>query len=193
MRLPDYQCIEGTVDRILGSHRTTDVNITESTTTHHPVTPDTQYRTETHTFVNTSREFVMLLEVKGRTLRLVSNDYIAVAVGDEVRAICEPVTDAPLMVRDWCNTTRSIRFRTVQTPLEGAGADLAWAGILVFIGAICLFVYLRYDNDGFKWGALGAVIMAALLALYAMRTADHLARINAELDRLGGVKEAPFR
>lgn len=193
MRLPHYQCIEGTVDRILGSHRTTDVSITESTTTHHPVTPDTQYRAETHTFVNTSREFVMLLEVKGRTLRLVSNDYIAVAMGDDVRAICEPVADAPLMVRDWCNTTRSIRFRTVQTPLEGVGADLAWAGILVLVGMICLYVYLRYDSDGFKWGALGAVIVAALLALYAMRTADHLARINAELDRLGGAKEVRVR
>lgn len=170
-------------------HRTIDVSITESTTTHHPVTPDTQYQTETRTFVNTSREFVMLLEVKGRMLRLISNDYIAVAVGDDVQAICEPITDSTFMVRDWYNTTRSIRFRTVQAPLEGVGADLAWAGNLVLVGMTCLYVYLRYNSDGFKWGALGAVIVAALLALYAMRTADRLAHINAELDQLGGGKE----
>ena len=33
----------------------------------------------------------MLLEVEGRTHKLVSDDYIAAAEGDLVRALCEPI------------------------------------------------------------------------------------------------------
>ena len=108
--------VEGPIDRILGSHRTTDVSITEHTSSR-PGTAGGAHQTETHIFVHTSREFAMLLEVKGRTLKLVNDYYIAAAEGDDVRALCEPTHNGPLVVKDWHNRTRSIRFRHVPRPL----------------------------------------------------------------------------
>ena len=121
-RLPRYECIKGTVDRVIGSHQTTDVRITEETTMamHQSSSAHGHHHSETHTFVNTSREFAMLIEVQGHTLTLVSDEYIAVAIGGEVQAICEVVPDAAMRVLDWSNATRKIRFRTISSPLMAA-------------------------------------------------------------------------
>ena len=72
---------EGPVSYIIGFHDTTDVSVTQHTTHRaDPAVPishpgDTIHRTgltraETHTFVNTFREFAMLFEVNGHTLKL---------------------------------------------------------------------------------------------------------------------------
>ena len=73
-----FVAIEGPVSYIIGFHDTTDVSVTQHTTHRaDPAVPishpgDTIHRTgltraETHTFVNTSREFAMLFEVNGHT------------------------------------------------------------------------------------------------------------------------------
>lgn len=190
-RLPRYECIEGTVDRILGSHQTTDVNITESTTTstHQSSSAHGHHHSETHTFVNTSREFAMLLEVKGHTLKLVSNDYIAVATGDEVRAICEVVPDAAMQVLDWSNVTRKIRFRTIHEPLIAAAVPIVSTAIFGLAGLVFLYAFARYAVEDMEWFTLGALAVAGLSACYALRIADRVARLHAELDRLAGIRK----
>lgn len=76
----------------------------------------------------------MWLEVKGRTLKLVSDDYIAAAEGDLVRALYEPTYNGPLLVKDCPNRTRGIRFRNVARPLAGVAADILGTVILLFTG-----------------------------------------------------------
>ncbi len=151
---------------------------------HQLPSPNDRYRAETHTFVNTSREFTMLLEVKGYTIKLVSNDYIAVTLGDDVRAICEVVTNAPLLVCEWSNITRKIRFRTVPMPLTAAATAIGLAAIFVLLGLVCLYAFTRYDVEGLQWWAFSAVALAAVLTINGMHTADRMTRIHAELDRL---------
>ena len=195
-----YQCIEGTVDRILASHHTIDVEITEHTVpTHQPAAltekpffRDEPARTETHTFVNTSREFAMLIEVEGYTLKLISDDYIAVALDDKVRAICEVVTDAPLLVSDWSNITRQIRFRNVPTPLTAAAPALLLAILFVLAAFVCLHTFSRYHLDYLQWGALAAVASAVVLAIYGLHTADRITRVHAEIDELDAMRPAAF-
>lgn len=191
--LPRYQRIEGTVDRILGSHQTTDVKFTEQTTTTHPpvtfderypLIPDMHHHTETHTFVNTSREFAMLLEVNGSTLKLVSDDYIAVAIGDEVRAICGVVPGNALLVLDWWNVTRRIHFRIIPKPLEAATPPLIMAFVLTLLGLSCLYTFDRYASEEAAWCGLAAVVLAGLVGLYGWRTADRNKRMNATIDHL---------
>ena len=191
MRLSRYQSVEGAVDRILGSYRTTDVNITETTSTlmHESSSPHGHHHSETHTFVNTSREFAMLLEVKGYTLKLVSNDYIAVAIGDEVQAICAVIPDAAMRVLDWSNVTRSIRFRTIPMPLVAAAVPLALTAFLTLFGLIFLYAFARYSVEDLEWWTLSALILAGVSAFCAWRTADRMARIHAELDRLAGSRK----
>lgn len=109
--------------------------------------PDMHHHTETQTFVNTSRKFAMLLEVNGSTLKLVSGDYIAVAIGDEVRAICDVVPGNVLLVLDWWNATRRAGFRIIPRPLEAAAAPLIMAFVLTFLGLSCLYTFDRYTSE----------------------------------------------
>lgn len=186
------KCIEGTVNRILGAHQTTDVQITERTTTvgqpsastAKPFFRDEPARTETHTFVNTSREFAMLIEVEGYTLKLISGDYIAVALGDKVRAICEVVTDAPLLVLDWSNVTRQIRFRNVPAPLTEAAPALLLSTLFILLAFVCLHTSARYHLDYLQWCAFAAVASGVILAIYGFHTADRITRVHAEIDGL---------
>lgn len=181
-----FIAVEGQIDRILGSHRTTDVTITEHTATRHSGTAGTPHQADTHTFVNTSREFAMLLEVKGRTLKLVSDDYIAAAEGDIVRALCEPTHNGPLVVKDWHNRSRAIRFRNVPQPLPGVATDLLWTVILL-IGGIGIIVGFWPEADALFPILVGVALLvaAAILAAATVRKASGLARAHAELDRLG--------
>lgn len=184
--------VRGTVSRILGSHDTTDVQITEHSTTRYDSPTDhgtsgvhiSHARTETHTFVNTQREFVMLLEVDGRTLRLASDDYIALAPGDEVHAVCRTVHNGPLLVRDWNNVTRSIRFRTVPTPLDAAAKRIVGALVSLTIAVGCAINIYFYGSEMAVVGFVIASIVAAILAPAALRKAHRMARLHAELDRL---------
>jgi hypothetical protein len=160
-------------------------------TTHHPVSADPDRRhetvphTETHTFVNTSREFAMLLEVKGRTLKLVSDDYLAVAVGDTVRAVCEPSVNGPLYVRDWHNVSRSIRFRTIPAPLAGAATAIGFSIILLVIGYGALSMWGSFESSlALPLVGMSLVLAAAVCAVSAYRTAKRLFHIQAALDRL---------
>lgn len=180
-----FLVIEGPIDRILGSHRTTDVSITEHTSSR-PGTTGAAHQTETHTFVNTSREFAMLLEVKGRTLKLVSDDYIAATEGDDVRALCEPTHNGPLVVKDWHNRSRAIRFRHVPQPLSGVATELLWTIILLLAG-IGVIVGFWPEADALFPTLVGVALLvaAAILAGAAVRKASGFARIHAELDRLG--------
>jgi len=132
----------------------------------------------------------MLLDVKGCTIKLVSNDYIAVAVGDEIRAICEVIADAPLLVLDWSNVTREIRFRTVPMPLTAAGTSIGLAVVLVFLGLVCLYTFARYEVEDLQWWAFGAVALAAVLASNGLHTANRMTRVHAELDRLSAMRAA---
>ena len=157
---------------------------------HQSSSPNEHYCADTHTFVNTSREFAILLEVKGFTLKLVSSDYIAVALGDHVRAICEFVTDAPLIVSEWSNITRKIRFRTVPMPLTAAAPSIGLAIIFVLLGLVCLYTFARYEVEDLQWWAFGAVALAAVLASNALHTADRMTRVHAELDRLAAMRAA---
>lgn len=194
MKLPRYQCIEGTVDCILGSHQTTDVSITERTTPmNQSFLPNDGYRAETHTFVNTSREFTMLLEVKGYTLKLVHNDYLTVALGDDVRAICEVVTNAPLLVCDWSNITRKIRFRAIPMPLAAAAMAIGLAAIFVLLSFVCLYASARYGVVNLQWWAIGAVALAAVLAINGLHTANRMTRVHAELDQLAAMRGSVHR
>jgi hypothetical protein len=190
-----FVVVDGKVDHIIGSHDTTDVNITEQITTHpddgpYSADPFDQRRhgftrTETHTFVNTSREFAMLFEVNGHTLKLASADYIALATGDSVRAVCERVPDCPLLVLDWSNRTRGIRWRALPSPLAGAASEIGGSLVLLAIGIGAVFLWR--DFDGSILPPLiggGAVVLAGLAAIGAYRRADGLARTHAELDRL---------
>lgn len=186
-RTSRYIAVRGSVDRILGSHDTTDVRITEHTSTRHdaahhadPVDPAAAFahpRTETHTFINTTREFVMLIEVAGRTLRLASDDYIALARGDEVRAICEPTPNGPLRVLDWTNVTRGIRFRTVPAPLTAIIRPVAGAAVCVVFAAA--FIYAAYPV-----GMIAAVVGALALAGSAVSEGSRLSRAHAAIDEL---------
>lgn len=193
-----FKAIFGPVTRILGSHDTTDISITEHTTTRHDPHPgfdpnaphlhSGHTRTETHTFVNTTREFVMLLEVEGRTLKLASNDYLAVAVGDTVRAICEPNPNGPLIVLDWHNVTRDIRFRTLPSPLAGVTAEIACSVVLLAAGIGTLVGFAHEADATFpRLVVIALVAAAAILAVFAYRGADRLSQRHAELDRLTGV------
>jgi len=180
-----FLVVEGRIDRILGSHRTTDVSITEHTSSR-PGTAGGAHQTETHTFVNTSREFAMLLEVKGRTLKLVSDDYIAAAEGDDVRALCEPTYNGPLVVKDWHNRSRAIRFRRVPQPLSGVATELLWTIILLFAGGgVIVGFWLEADALFPSLVGVALLIVAAILAAATVRKASGLARVHAELDRLG--------
>ena len=135
----------------------------------------------------------MLLEVKGHTLKLVSNDYIAVAIGDEVRAICEVVPDAAMRVLDWSNVTRKIRFRTIPAPLMAAVVPVALTMLFGLTGVVFLYAFTRYAVEDMEWLSLGALAVAGLSALYALRIADRMTRLHAELDRLAGMKQAGVR
>lgn len=176
-----FQVVEGPVTRIIGSHRTTDVSVNEHTSTQHPVPPDTHYRTETHTFVNSAREFVMLLEVKGRTLKLVSDDYIALAEGDLVRAICEPLPQGPLRVVDWLNRTRSIAFRSIPQPSDGLGQRLFVCAILGALGTSFVL-----SGAPLLFHIVGGFVLLAAIAILAEGGVAFRsrARTHAELDRL---------
>lgn len=178
--------VEGPIDRILGSHRTTDVSITEHTSSRRDGSVGASHHSETHTFVNTSREFVMLIELKGRTLKLVSDDYIAAAEGDLVRALCEPTHNGPLLVKDWHNRTRSIRFRNVAQPLAGVAADVVWTVILLIAG-VGVILGFRQESEAFFPTLIGVALLAVatILAVATMRKASGLAHVHAELDRLG--------
>jgi hypothetical protein len=180
-----FLVVEGPIDRILGSHRTTDVSITEHTSSR-PGTAGAAHQTDTHAFVNTSREFAMLLEVKGRTLKLVSDDYIAAAEGDVVRALCEPTHNGPLVVKDWHNRTRSIRFRNVPRPLAGVAANIVWTVILLIAGVGTVLGF-RQESHAFFPTLIGVALLAAsaLLAAATVQKASALAQAHAELDRLG--------
>lgn len=180
-----FLVVEGPIDRILGSHRTTDVSITEHTSSR-PGTAGAAHQTETHTFVNKSREFAMLLEVKGRTLKLISDDYIAAAEGDDVRALCQPTHNGPLVVKDWHNRSRAIRFRHVPRPLSGVATELLWTVILLIAG-IGIIVGFRAETDALFPTLIGVALLVAdaILAAATVRKASGLARVHAELDRLG--------
>jgi hypothetical protein len=193
-----FKAIFGPVTRILGSHDTTDISIAEHTTTRHEPHPGFDpnashlhagnTHTETHTFVNTAREFVMLLEVEGRTLKLASNDYLAVAVGDTVRAICEPNPNGQLVVLDWHNVTRGIRFRTLPSPLAGVAAQIIWSLALLAAGCGMLFGFAQAADALFpRLVAIALVVAAAILAVAAYGGADRLSQGHAELDRLTGM------
>lgn len=191
-----FVAIEGPVSYIIGFHDTTDVSVTQHTTHRaDPAVPishpgDTIHRTgltraETHTFVNTSREFAMLFEVNGHTLKLCASDYIALAVGDRVRAVCEPIPDCPMLVRDWHNQTRGIRLRDLPTPLASVATEICFSLILIVIGLGAVFLS-GDDGDArtFTLIGCGLVAFAALCALSANRGAARTARTHAELDRL---------
>lgn len=190
-RLPRYECIKGTVDRILGSHQTTDVRITEETTMsmHQSSSAHGHHHSETHTFVNTSREFAMLIEVQGHTLKLISDDYIAVTIGDEVQAICEVVPDAAMRVLDWSNVTRKIRFRTISSPLLAAAVPVALTIFFGLAGMIFLYAFARYAIEDMEWWTLVALAVSGLSACFALRIADRRARIHAALDRLAAIQK----
>jgi len=180
-----FLVVEGPIDRILGSHRTTDVSITEHTSSR-PGTAGAAHQTDTHTFVNTSREFAMLLEVKGRTLKLVSDDYIAAAEGDDVRALCQPTHNGPLVVKDWHNRTRSIRFRNVPRPLAGVAANIVWTIILMLAGIGTVLGFTQESHALFPTLIGIALLLAAtILAAATVHKASGLAHAHAELDRLG--------
>lgn len=176
-----FKVIQGPVTRILGSHRTTDISISEHSSTHPAAAPGDHHHTETHTFVNTAREFVMLLEVEGYTLKLVSADYIALVEGDVVRAICQPIPHGPFLVVDWLNKTRGIAFRSVPRPTDG------WAPRLVFIVVMtALGAGFVVSDTPLVFKIVGtAVLVAALLLIVegvrAFRSRDHA---HAALDRL---------
>jgi hypothetical protein len=191
-----FVAIEGPVSYIIGSHDTTDVSVTQHTT--HREEPAMPFahpddaihrrgltRTEMHTFVNTSREFAMLFEVNGHTLKLSASDYIALAVGDRIRAVCESVPDCPMLVRDWHNQTRGIRFRDLPAPLASVATEISLSLILLVIGfgAVLLSGNGR-DARTFTLIGCGLVAFAALCALSAYRGAARTARTHAELDRL---------
>lgn len=194
-----FVVIDGAVTYIIGSHDTTDVQITRHTTHYphpatpfeDPLTPHRQValtRPETHTFINSSREFVMLFEVNGRTLKLVCEDYIALAVGDQIRATCDPVPDCPLLVRDWHNKTRGIRARMVPAPLAGVASEIGASIVLLVIGAASMLVSDDFPGSPFPTViALGALLFASLCAFSAYRGADRLARVHRALDRRQGV------
>jgi hypothetical protein len=136
--------------------------------------------------VNTSREFAMLLEVKGRTLKLVSDDYIAAAEGDDVRALCQPTHNGPLVVKDWHNRTRSIRFRNVPRPLAGVAANIVWTIILMLAGIGTVLGFTQESHALFPTLIGIALLLAAtILAAATVHKASGLAHAHAELDRLG--------
>lgn len=193
---PCFELVEGRVARILGSYDVTDVEEGEYETTHldHAAAhaagtvavPGGPYaRTERHRFVNVSREFAMTLEVGGRTLRLVSGDYLAVAAGDEVRALCEPSPGGPLLVRDWHDVTRGIRLRTYPTPLAGAGGAIAASLGMVVTGAFWLAKLSDPGGPGLlDLVGVALLVLAVILAIAACAEADRLQRLHRALDRL---------
>jgi hypothetical protein len=124
--------------------------------------------------------------VKGRTLKLVSDDYIAAAEGDVVRALCEPTHNGPLVVKDWHNRTRSIRFRNVPRPLAGVAVNIVWAVILLIAGVGTVLGF-RQESHAFFPTVIGVALLAAsaLLAAATAQKASALAQAHAELDRLG--------
>ncbi|WP_174278891.1 hypothetical protein [Sphingomonas bacterium] len=178
-----FLVVEGPIARVLASHRTTDVHITEQTTAHHPDAHGSI--NDTHVFVNTAREFAMLLEVKGHTLKLVDVDYIAVAEGDEVRAVCRRSYSGPLIVMDWHNRTRAIRFRTIPQPLDGVMTDIVGTALLVIAGVV-IAVWFGRETDSDKAMAIAAflVFSALVLSLLILRKATELARVHEALDAL---------
>jgi hypothetical protein len=176
-----FLVVEGAIDRILGSHRTTDVNITEHSNDRSSCTGGAPFQAETHTFVNTSREFAMLLEVKGRTLKLVSDDYIAAAEGDDVRALCQLTQNGPLVVKDWHNRTRAIRFRTVPQPFDG------WIQRLLIIAIMGgLGIAFVVSGAPLFFRIVGACVLLATVAILAEGAAAFRSRAHthAEMDRL---------
>lgn len=176
-----FKVIQGPVTRILGSHRTTDVSISEHNSTHPTAEPREHRHTETHTFVNTAREFVMLLELEGYTLKLVSDDYIALVEGDMVQAICQPLPQGPFLVVDWLNNTRGIAFRSVPQPTEG------WAprSLLIAIMMVLGLAFVGSDTPlVFKIAGTAVLIAALLLIVEGVRAFQSRTYTHAALDRL---------
>jgi len=188
-RLPRYECIKGTVDRVIGSHQTTDVRITEETTMamHQSSSAHGHHHSETHTFVNTSREFAMLIEVQGHTLTLVSDEYIAVAIGGEVQAICEVVPDAAMRVLDWSNATRKIRFRTISSPLMAAVVPVGLTIFFGLAGMSFLYAFARYAIEDIEW--VDARCAGRFRFIGVPCTTDRRARLHAALDRLADIQK----
>lgn len=50
-----FLVVEGPIDRILGSHRTTYVSLTEHSSSRHDGSVGASHHSESHTFVNTSQ------------------------------------------------------------------------------------------------------------------------------------------
>ena len=144
-----FETIEGTVDRIIGSHDDTDVSIQSSG--HHY--GDGPHVNQVH--VNTSREYTAIFEVAGRTVRLSDAQPIVVARGDTVQVVVERRKGGPWEALGFVNKTRDIRVVTIRSRWDALQPGIGLIGIALFAAIFVLT----------GWSGTFSFVLSGILAL----------------------------
>lgn len=100
----NVQLLEGEITLLIGRHDTTDVHVSG----HSSSAGDNS--SHVHVFVNSSRQFAVLFELDGKTVKLCSGDHIAIAQGDKMSVIVRQEANGLWYALDAVNLSRGISW-----------------------------------------------------------------------------------
>lgn len=173
----NVQLLEGEITLVIGQHQTTDVHVSGSSSA------AGGHSSHTHVFVNSSRQFAVLFELDGKTVKLCSGDHIAVAQGDKMSVIARQEANGLWFALDAVNLSRgiswvdliSVRRATVEPLFIIGPALFALLIAILFLPELFGFLLLFFSVGLLVW----AFPKARREISYIIRLHDRVGELRA--------------
>ncbi|MBA4044706.1 hypothetical protein [Blastomonas sp. CCH8-A3] len=173
----NVQLLEGEISLLVGRHDVTDVHVSGYSSS------AGGNSSHAHVFVNSSREFAVLFELGGKTVKLCSGDYIAVAPGDKMSVIARQEANGLWYALDAVNLSRgiswidliSVRRATIEPLFVIGPALFAFLVGIGFLPELVGFFFLVFSVGLLVW----AIPKARREISYITRLHDRVDELRA--------------